>query len=439
MRVKQWSRLAASLLVKPGALVGRFLIRWFLLPVYRRWFQLQRFIASAIGPAKKQLIALVANRYAVHVVVMSLVIITSVVNISGGEVRAESFGKQSMLYGLVSGEDSAVVEVVSSSGTASLRPSSYVNDVAISPDAHADALFFGDAFVSSATGSAVDGTVQVVEEIPSGRTEVTAYTVKDGDTLWSIATRYHVTVSTILWANNLTVKSVIKPGVDLKIPPVDGVLYTVKKGDTLGGIAKSYQSDSDEILAFNNLDSANDISIGATLILPGGEPPAPIKTRTAPVASVFTPAPVKTPTTTTVSAPPDVSAETSTNTRGSSTGKGNWVWPTDWRVITQYYGWKHTGVDIDGDYTTFSYAAADGIVIYSGWRNGYGNCVEVDHGNGLVTRYAHHSKNFVKVGDVVTAGQALAQTGTTGRSTGTHLHFEVIKNGKFQNPLDYVR
>jgi murein DD-endopeptidase MepM/ murein hydrolase activator NlpD len=65
--------------------------------------------------------------------------------------------------------------------------------------------------------------------------------------------------------------------------------------------------------------------------------------------------------------------------------------------------------------------------------------VEIDHGDGYVTRYGHHSENYVKVGDVISAGDTIARTGTTGRSTGTHLHFEIIKNKKFQNPLDYIR
>ena len=100
---------------------------------------------------------------------------------------------------------------------------------------------------------------------------------------------------------------------------------------------------------------------------------------------------------------------------------------------------EHSDNAEHGDYSTNNLAAADGVVIWAGWRNGYGLTVEIDHGNGIVTRYAHHSKIGVKVGDVVRAGDTVGKTGTTGRSTGTHLHFEVIKNGKFQNPLDYIR
>lgn len=151
-------------------------------------------------------------------------------------------------------------------------------------------------------------------------------------------------------------------------------------------------------------------------MIPGGEPPSRSVSaiRTASVSSLFVPPPKGVPT-------------------------SGWVWPTDWRVITQYYGWQHTGLDVDGDYSTYSYASREGRVIYSGWRGGYGLTVEIDHGDGYVTRYAHHSKNFVGVGAIVNAGEAIARTGSTGRSTGTHLHFEIIKNGRFQNPLDYIR
>jgi len=226
-------------------------------------------------------------------------------------------------------------------------------------------------------------------------------------------------------------------------PPVDGVIYTVKSGDNVSKIASNYGSDASKILAFNDLKDASALKIGQTLVIPGGSPPeapAPVVRRTAPVATLFTP--VQHGSTYTGSPGHVLTGPTTTHTAapaGFSGGSGTWVWPTDWHVITQYFGWKHTGVDIDGDYSTHSYAAADGVVIYAGWRNGYGNTVEVDHGNGLVTRYGHHSKILVKTGQTVKAGQVLAITGSTGHSTGTHLHFEVIKNGKFQNPLDYVR
>jgi murein DD-endopeptidase MepM/ murein hydrolase activator NlpD len=114
--------------------------------------------------------------------------------------------------------------------------------------------------------------------------------------------------------------------------------------------------------------------------------------------------------------------------------------PTNGHSITQYYGWKHTGVDIDGDYTSPLYAAEDGVVEVAGWQtNGYGLMVLIDHQNGFKTRYGHSSKLFVQAGDYVKRGQVIAMMGTTGRSTGTHLHFEVYVNGARVNPLAYIK
>ncbi len=124
----------------------------------------------------------------------------------------------------------------------------------------------------------------------------------------------------------------------------------------------------------------------------------------------------------------------------SDAPKTRLLWPTSGHVVTQYYGWKHTGIDIDGDYSSPLYAAADGVVETAGWNSGgYGLQIIVDHPNGMKTRYAHSSKLFVKVGDSVKKGQVIAMMGTTGRSTGTHLHFEVYTNNKRANPLSYIR
>jgi len=207
------------------------------------------------------------------------------------------------------------------------------------------------------------------------------------------------------------------------IPKPDDVeakaLFQVKSGLILDNIAKKYKIEAADINTSNQLDASAPLKIGMQLLLPGATEiaiaTAPIKRVPVGIKSIIAPAPTT-----------------------KSTGS-NWVWPTNWHVITQYYGWRHTGIDIDGDYSTFSIAAHEGVVSFTGWRNGYGLTVEMDHGNGLKTRYAHNSKIYVSKGDVVAAGGRLAQTGTTGNSTGTHLHFEVLLNGQFQNPLSYVR
>lgn len=343
---------------------------------------------------------------------MMIVLVGSVVlmNIQTREVRAETFGQQSILYSLIAVGGLDKIEVV----TAEERVVTTGKRVVYLEDTILDASEHVDIESLEYATPIVGGEGAVKPTVPA-REEIETYIVEDGDTLGAIAEKFDLSLSTVLWANDLTFRSTIRQGQKLIILPADGILYTVKSGDTLSRIARRYDADPEKILKQNKIASADRLSIGDELLIPGGEPIAQAIRRTAPVANLL--------------APPSAKAAV----------EGYWLWPTNWRTITQYYGWRHTGVDIDGDYTTFSYASRDGIVIYSGWRGGYGLTVELDHGDGYVTRYAHHSKNLVSVGDVVKAGDAIARTGTTGRSTGTHLHFEVIKKGRFQNPLDYVR
>lgn len=418
------------MLARPTRGAWRIFIRTILVPVYRVGFFARRTTGRVLLPAKHRAIYLVSNRYAIHAAVIAIAAITSGVNLSGSEVQAESFGKDSLLYSLVSEEDNSVVEVIAAANLREPQTSSYMDDPSVDASSlHIDLNYVGEDYVTTSVGTLSTPTLLGSNASVAPRTEIERYVVQDGDTLGGVAERFGLSLSTILWANDLTFRSTIRAGKELEILPEDGVMYTVKSGDTLTKIVSRYGGDVEKILEANAFESADDLVVGKDIFIPGGQPPAvTAPVRVAPLGSIFTAPSGNIPPVTTPAAP-----------RGSAGGSGTWVWPTDWRVITQHYGWKHTGVDIDGDFTTQSYAAADGVVIYSGWRNGYGYTVEIDHGNGIVTRYAHHSKNYVSKGDVVTAGQAIAQTGTTGRSTGTHIHFEVIKNGKFQNPLDYIR
>lgn len=408
----------ARALARPWVLLGRFLLRAIGVPAYRIWFFVRRHTFSVYAPTKNRVLAALTNRFAVHVVMALIVATASVANIRTGTVRAESFGEDTLLYDMVSQDlGGSTEEVVAGASVVTAHPSSYDDRFALLPEGDVD--FHGEDtdYVTTTVGgfALVSPTISQGSASVAPRTESESYVVQNGDTIWGIADRYNLSLSTILWANNLTVRSTIRPGQALSIPPVDGVLYTIKKGDTVAQVAKRYKADAEKILAFNRIGDGSSLTVGQKLMIPGGEPPAP-------------PAPVRRTIGSVIAGP-----------RGSSQGRGSWRWPTDWRVITQYYGWRHTGVDIDGDYGTNNYAAADGVVVYSGWRNGYGLTVEVDHGNGVKTRYAHHSKLLVSVGEAVSTGQILGKTGTTGRSTGTHLHFEVIVNGRFANPLEYVR
>lgn len=255
------------------------------------------------------------------------------------------------------------------------------------------------------------------------RQEIVYYTVQNGDTVSTIAHRFEITVNTILWANNLSAYSLIRAGDRLTILPYSGVLYTVKKGDTLAKIAQTYDIELEKIISCNTL--GNSLSIGQKIIVPGAK-----KIETA-VARKTTSSSY-----TGISVIKDLIKSPTTKVSGNMM-----TWPTVGHRITQYFSWSHNGVDIANKVGTPIYAADSGTVILAkgGYNGGYGNTIVIDHGGGKKTRYGHASKLFVRVGDVVAKGENIAAMGSTGRSTGPHLHFEVLINGARYNPLNYIK
>jgi LysM repeat protein len=254
------------------------------------------------------------------------------------------------------------------------------------------------------------------------------YVVMDGDTIGSIAVNFDISVNTILWENNLNAYSLIRPGDTLVILPATGITYKVVKGETLGAIANKFGVDADDILTANNLPEDSQIALGQNLFIPGGSKiyntvAAPVK-----VAASYNP----------IDVIKSILSPISPSKQIVSAGK--LLWPTADRIITQYFSWKHQAIDIANPMGTPIYAAESGTVMTAGWSTvGYGNMVEIDHGGGMFTRYAHASKLLVKKGDVVQRGDVIALIGSTGHSTGPHLHFEVHVDGKLYNPLDYLR
>ncbi len=247
------------------------------------------------------------------------------------------------------------------------------------------------------------------------RDKVIDYIIEQGDTLSGIAQKFDISVATMLWSNNLTYYSVIRPGKTLKILPTTGLLHEVKKGESLSAIAKKYKSDIDKILEANKLTSADQVAIGSNLIIPDGVKPAAIITTHTTPSSIFNPP-----------------KTTNSNTK--------LLWPTNAHRITQYYWWRHAAIDIGAPTGTPIYAAESGTVETSGWsRGGYGYYIIINHGNGIKTLYAHASKLLVRKGEKVSRGQTIMLMGSTGWSTGSHLHFEVRVNGYKQNPLSYIR
>jgi murein DD-endopeptidase MepM/ murein hydrolase activator NlpD len=285
------------------------------------------------------------------------------------------------------------------------------------------------AAVLGATTADTDYSVETqqgdkVKEYRGG--ETIEYVVQSGDTISSIADKFGISKDTILWANDMTKDSKLKVGQKLNILPVTGVMHTVKKGETVYSIAKKYGLDGDSgaqavvDYPFNTFvdDEKFTLAVGQTLIVPDGVMPdiQPVDP-TAAIARILTP------------------------DAGVVSATGQFVWPAA-GVITQGYKFYHKGVDIANRAGGPILAADSGTVMVSGWpdNSGYGNRVMIDHGNGFITLYGHMSRLRVQVGQTVHRGDVIGDMGSTGRSTGTHLHFEIRhRGGGFENPLNYLR
>lgn len=258
------------------------------------------------------------------------------------------------------------------------------------------------------------------------------HVVEEGESLEKIARKYGIKRDTILWANRLAPDAGIHPGQELVILPVDGVLHTVTRGQSLSRISELYGVSADEIRAQNKLDS-DFILVGQELIIPGAQPIIQKQPNVAVHPAQPTPAQPSPGTTKPPAVAPSV---TLTN--------GVFQMPCNNCFFTQYFGPGHYAVDIQTKGGGPIFAAEDGEVIRAdyGWSGGYGNVLEIDHGNDVVTLYAHNKELYVKKGDKVKRGQMIAWMGNTGRvygATGIHTHFEVRVKGVKKNPLLYLQ
>lgn len=277
--------------------------------------------------------------------------------------------------------------------------------------------------LNTATAYAPDFYTLQAEEVQQYRGgEIINHVVEEGETVSSIADRYGLRPETILWENDLTERSQIKPGQELRILPVDGIRHKVVRGETIFTIAKKYGLDDSQAQVivdypFNEFlnDETFGLVVGQYLVVPEGIKPAAI-------ATGFTRQGVMTP------------------DAGSVSATGTFIWPATGR-ITQGYSFYHKAIDIANSGGGAILAADAGVVTVSGWvdNSGYGNRVMLDHGNGYVTLYAHMSVVQVQVGQRVNRGDVIGQMGSTGRSTGTHLHFEVRQGGALLSPLTFLR
>ena len=262
------------------------------------------------------------------------------------------------------------------------------------------------------------------------RVEVEAYTVEFGDSVFGISADFDITPETLLWANFDTLDDnpdFLEPGMELNIPPIDGVYYQWQPGDTLNGVASNYDAVAQDIVDWvgNRFDLLNPvIDVGMWLMIPDGQRefrqwivPAIARGSAGVSKSVYGPGACEGPFT-------------------GLFGSGAFVWPSPIHDIVGNDYWSgHLGLDIASDSSTPVYASDSGVVVFSGWATGgYGYMVMVDHGNGYQTVYAHLSTITALCGQSVGAGQTIAFGGSSGNSTGPHLHFEVRLNGGFVNP-----
>lgn len=408
--------------------IGRKFV-WFAgVPLYRLWYVLQRSLHAWYAPAKNRFMFFLCNRSTSTVVAFLVVCVAVGGNVRFARARTDSFefGTQSLLYAVLHPEDrrEIVEEVFQPSVTEEAMQALYADSPLLRPTSGYS--WTQPAVVGDVRHLAV--LVPTGEEPKPPRSETMTYAVEPGDTLSTIAQKFDISLNTLLWANNLSVRSSLRPGQQLRILPVTGLEHTVARNQTLSSIAKLYAVDMEAIRTFNGLADGASLSVNQKLIIPGGERRAP------------SPVPRPTP------SPGVIVNPTKPVPRGSvPTSGATMVWPTELRVLVRGLKWGHTGVDLDcngranGTSTNYNFAAQDGVVHYAGWRNGYGQTVEIDHGNGLMTRYGHFYSLAVTTGQAVSAGEALGVCGSTGNSTGTHLHFEVIANGRFMDPFNYIR
>lgn len=334
-----------------------------------------------------------------------------------------------LLVGLVGRITLTPMDVVGSS-----QPRSLSLPASAEPVATPTALSIGNQlFNDTLQPKAVVRQANPLTLIPEReRLEVIDYTVQEGDNIFWIAESFKLSPYSLVWSNMETLQGspwLLQPGLTIAIPPVDGAYHTVLGGETAASIAESYDVSADALYnKWNDIAVGEPLAEGTLLVIPGGtgedfewEPPPPEPT-----------------------APSVGNASASYGYCGdaavSGYGANGWfILPTGSYAVS---GWVfadprnpgHIGLDYRCSLGDPIVAADAGVVVWVGWNGGYGNLVRVSHGNGYETYYAHFNAYAVGCGDPVYQGQVIGYCGTTGWSTGPHLHYEIRKNGVPQNP-----
>jgi len=309
-----------------------------------------------------------------------------------------------------------------SAAPAALQPQPTAAPDEKQPKVAMPALGEPEAFLS------IGRNIQLKTNIPADKPRYTLeeYRVSRGDSVFAIAESFKLKPETVLWANYDVLQDdphSLKPGQVLTIPPADGIYYQWKPNDTLDAVAGEFKAKIDDILNYpgNSIDLSDPkIESGSWVMIPGGQREfvqwiVPTIARGSSGTSPTNP----------------------TGCPGGAVGGGGFIWPADNHFISGNDYWSgHLGIDISAGEGASVYAADSGVVTMAqgGYNYGYGNVVQIDHGNGYSTLYAHLNSYFVGVCQSVSAGQQIATSGNTGNSQGAHLHFEVRQNGGFINP-----
>lgn len=287
------------------------------------------------------------------------------------------------------------------------------------------------AFNNSFSEQGITRRTSMHTNIPTrARTEVIEYTVTTGDSVFGIAQSFNLQPETILWANYDQLNDspdMLNPGMKLNIPPVNGVYYQWQEGDTFESVANKFEANVEDILGWegNNLDLTNPhVEPGTWIMVPNGHRefrqwlvPTIARTNSGVSKSVLGPGACE------------------GNYEGAY-GSGAFAWPTASHFLSGNDYWSgHLGIDIAGNLGDGVFASDAGVIVFAGWANGgYGYMVMIDHGNGYQTLYAHLSAVNASCGQSVYTGTYIGAVGSTGNSTGPHLHFEVRYMGGFINP-----
>ena len=277
-----------------------------------------------------------------------------------------------------------------------------------------------DPFLSEAITRQIQLKTQIQDDVSY---DITEYVVQPGDSLWSIGQKFDLKPETILWGNEwLSRAGVLQIGDRLSILPVDGVLHTVQDGDTLESLQTQHGIPALQIFEYigNEFDltQAALLATGQQIIIPGGTSP------------IFW----------SEAQPPSAQTETSYKGNYPNLGTGYFIWPLapPYELTQEYWG-GHPAIDIDTYLRQPIFASDSGTVAFSGWDDtGYGNLVIIDHGNGYRTYYGHNEALLVSVGQTIYQGQQIAESGSTGNSTGEHLDFRILYSGTFVNPMEYL-